>query len=42
MCLLDFLNRFIINDELQFGFTAEKGCQKALLMFGNVIDYFND
>ena len=42
MCLLNILNRFIINDELQFGLTPRKGCQKALLMFCTVIDYFND
>ena len=42
MSLLNVLNRFIINDELQFGFSAEKGCQKALLMFSTVINYFND
>ena len=28
MCLLNVLNRFIINDEEQFGFTAEKSCQR--------------
>ena len=28
--------------ELQFGFTARKGGQKALLMFSVVIDYFKD
>ena len=42
LCLLNVLNRFIINDELQFGFTAGKGCQKALLMFSTVIDCFSD
>ena len=39
---MNLLNRFIFNDELQLGFTAGKGYQKALLMFGSVIDYFND
>ena len=32
MCLQNVLNRFIINDELKFDFTAGKGCQKTLLI----------
>ena len=42
LCLLNVLNRFIINNELQLGFTAGKSCQKAPLMFSTVIDCLND
>ena len=41
ICLLSVLTRLIVTDDLQFGFTSEKRCQKALLAMSTVLDYFN-
>ena len=41
ICLLKYPKQFIIGDNLQFGFSTGKGCQKTLLMLSCVVDYFN-
>ena len=40
-CLLENLGKFLLFDELQFGFIPNKGCQKALLLMNCVTDHFN-
>jgi hypothetical protein len=40
-CLLEKLGKFLFFDELQFGFTPNKGCQKAILLMNCVTDHFN-
>jgi Reverse transcriptase (RNA-dependent DNA polymerase) len=42
MCILTVLNQYIVKGDLQFGFTAGKGCQKALLVMSSVTEYFNE
>ena len=39
--LMLYLQQNIIADNLQFGFVSNKGCQKNLLMFSSLVDYFN-
>lgn len=39
MYLIDIINCFIINDDLQFGFTVGKGCQKTVLVLSSVEDF---
>ena len=36
------MSRIILNDDLQFGFTPAKGCQKALLLLSTVVNHFNE
>ena len=42
MCLFERLSCTILNDDLQFGFTPGKRCQKALLLLSTVVDHFNE
>lgn len=41
-CLLNQLCKITVMDELQFGFTAGKGCQKALMLLDTVNNHFLD
>ena len=40
-CLLELLQRIVLSEELQFGFTAGKGCQKALMLLNCISEHFN-
>jgi hypothetical protein len=42
MCVLVHLSKVFVSDELQFGFTSGKGCQKALFVLNCIIEHFND
>ena len=42
VCLHKNLSSIVITDDLQFGFTAGKGCQKAFMVLNTVLNYFND
>jgi hypothetical protein len=42
MCVLVHLSKVFVSDELQFGFTSGKGCQKALFVLSCIIEHFND
>ena len=42
VCLYNYLSHVIVTNDLQFGFTADRGCQKALMVMSTVVDYFND
>ena len=42
ICLLNVFTRLIVTEDLQFGFTSGKGCQKASLVMSTVLYYFNE
>ena len=39
---MEQLQHIVLSDELQFGFTVGKGCQKALMVLNYVTEHFNN